>query len=587
MCVSAVHIMSSTVDVSGSRTRSPAAPSLLNSRTAWIAAFFVVIVWSLAQAGIFRRDLINEGGWTLVARFVQASVQPKLTSDFLALTVDAALTTLAYAVCGTALSLCIGSAGAMFVSEVWWESILPIRRRRPVGIRVPWLLSRAVLAIPRGVHELLWGLFFVNIFGLDPLTAILAIGVPFGAIVAKIFAEIIDETPRRPFQALINSGVSPIKAFFYTLLPQALPDLLSYTFYRFECSIRAAALLGIIGAGGLGYQILLSVQTLKYDELWTLFYALVLLSGVADVWSAALRRRLTHAGGRRSTIEGVGYAGARRLAGAGDRVIRGSLIVAVLLLPFSFWYVHPHVSRLWSPHTATLLSDIYQQATPPRVSWEQSIELFRLSGKTLAMSILAALFATLGGIILSFPAANNFLLPGGILNTGTQTPLGRLLAGASWVISRLALLVARAIPAPIWALVLLFVFFPGILPGAIALGLYNLGILGRLMAEVTENMDERPLRALRAQGASGGHVFFYGVLPTTMPRFIAYGLYRWEIAIRATVIVGLVGAGGLGRLLTEQLSSFDYRGVVFTLLFYIALTFLVDLTSAALRRTWR
>jgi phosphonate transport system permease protein len=127
--------------------------------------------------------------------------------------------------------------------------------------------------------------------------------------------------------------------------------------------------------------------------------------------------------------------------------------------------------------------------------------------------------------------------------------------------------------------------FPGILPGAIALGLHNLGILGRLMAEVTENLDNRPLRALKALGASGPQVFLYGVLPRTLPRFIAYILYRWEVCIRSTVIVGLVGAGGLGRLLTEQLSSFDYKGLVTTLIVFISLTFLVDLISASVRKT--
>jgi phosphonate transport system permease protein len=153
--------------------------------------------------------------------------------------------------------------------------------------------------------------------------------------------------------------------------------------------------------------------------------------------------------------------------------------------------------------------------------------------------------------------------------------------------TRLLLLVARAVPEPIWALLFLFILFPGILPGAIALGLHNLGILGRLMAEVTENLDERPLRSLKALGASRSQVFLYGVLPLTLPRFIAYILYRWEVCIRATVIVGLVGAGGLGRLLTEQLSSFDYKSVLTTLIVFLALTFLVDLISASVRRAIR
>jgi phosphonate transport system permease protein len=155
------------------------------------------------------------------------------------------------------------------------------------------------------------------------------------------------------------------------------------------------------------------------------------------------------------------------------------------------------------------------------------------------------------------------------------------------VFTRFVLLFVRAVPEPIWALIFLFVLFPGILPGAIALGLHNLGILGRLMAEVTENLDERPMRSLKALGATNSQVFLYSVLPRTLPRFLAYILYRWEVCIRATVIVGLVGAGGLGRLLTEQLSSFDYKGLLTTLLVFILLTFLVDLISASVRRTLR
>jgi phosphonate transport system permease protein len=108
-----------------------------------------------------------------------------------------------------------------------------------------------------------------------------------------------------------------------------------------------------------------------------------------------------------------------------------------------------------------------------------------------------------------------------------------------------------------------------------------------LKAEVVENLDDRPLRALKAQGAPQSGVFLYGVLPATFPRFIAYSLYRWEVCIRATVIVGLVGAGGLGRLLTEQLSSFDYPGVAATLIVFVLLTFFVDLVSASVRRALR
>ncbi|MCW5850518.1 MAG: ABC transporter permease subunit, partial [Anaerolineae bacterium] len=144
-----------------------------------------------------------------------------------------------------------------------------------------------------------------------------------------------------------------------------------------------------------------------------------------------------------------------------------------------------------------------------------------------------------------------------------------------------------AIPPPVWALILLFVLFPGIVPAALALGLYTLGILGRLTAEVIEELDERPLRALAAQGAPGPGILLYGVLPATLPRFVAYALYRWEVCARETAVIGVVGVGGLGRLLAEQFSGFDYRGVVTTLLFFMALTLIVDLVSTAARRALR
>ena len=595
-------------------------PSLFNWRTLWGLLFFASLIWALNAAGLWERDLVNEGGWTLVLRFVLAARHPYLGWEFLQLTMDATLKTLVYAVCGTFFSLLFGLTGGVLSSEVWWQSVS--KGRFQTRYRLTSLALRGVLAIPRAIHELIWGLFFINIFGLDPLVAILAIAIPFGAITAKVFSEILDETPRLPLMALLNSGVSPLNAFAYSLLPQAFPNLLSYSFYRFECSIRSAAVLGIIGAGGLGYQILLSLQSLRYEQMWTLMIALVILSGSTDFCSAMLRRRLgapsrldlnvlnlsqrgkesrgsTLSRGRKADRKSQVALRLRVLptwVRAGLSVILVSkqitllnpplllpLFITFVLIIFSFWYVKADFSKLWSQRTAQLLIGVIQDAFPPDIS--QLSQLFTLSTQTVAMSILAIAIAGFGGILLSFPAANNFLLPGGILDSGGNQ--NHILGTTILVFTRLLLLFTRAIPEPIWALIFLFVLFPGILPGAIALGIHNLGILGRLMAEVTENLDERPLRSLKALVASTPSALLYGVLPRTLPSFLAYILYRWEVCLRATLIVGLVGAGGLGRLLTEQLSSFDYQGVVTTLMCFICLTFIVDLISTAVRRALR
>ncbi len=559
-------------------------PSLLNSRAVALLIFLVVLSWSLSQAGIFNRDLVNQGGWTQVWRFISAASRPDFSQDILNLAFPSMLVTLAFAVAGTAVSMVIGIIGGVLSSEVWWQSVFPqryARARRPQRHILPWVGIRAFLAVPRAIHEVIWGLFFLNVLGLDPLVAILAIGIPFGTITAKVYADILDETPRDVLRALQSSGVTPLKAFLYSLLPQALPDLISYGFYRLECAIRSVAVLGLIGAGGLGFQILLSLQSLNYEQVWTFLYLLIILSGLTDGWSSLLHRRLSTSRYTNSRTDG------QRRAYANVTLMQCSVLALLLLVPWSFWYVQVDVTKLFAERTTRLLAGVARDVFPPNLDPGLLGNLLQLSAQTLSMSILAMMLAGFGGLLLSFPAAANLSLSRGILDAGSVNPLRGMIGGVVLLASRGFLLVSRALSEGIWALLVLFVLFPGILPGAIALGMYNLGVVGRLMAEVTENADPRPLVALKGQGASNAQIFFYGVLPQTLSKNLAYVLYRWEVCVRATVVVGLVGAGGLGRLLGDQLSSFDYSSVLTSLLFFVGLTFLVDMTSALARRSIR
>ena len=429
----------------------PARPRQLNSRTAWTAALLLLVVWSLAQIGIGDRALVNPGGIPQVVDFVTAATQPDLSPQFLRVTFEATLVTVGYAVLGTFLSLVLGFAGSLLVSETMWKATMPTRRR-PTLYRAPWAVSRGLLAIPRGIHEVIWGLFFVIILGLDPLAAILAIAIPFGAIVAKVFAEAIDDAPHEPFDALITSGASPFKALLYGLLPQALPDMISYAFYRLECSIRASVVLGMIGAGGLGYEILLSFQTLNYNEMWTLFYALFGLCALTDLWSSVLRQRMgrmvTCTTSDATPIEGLAELPRRGQAGApqGDRFVTGSLIVAGALTVLSFWVIDPSIPKLWAPKTLALLAGLIDDVFPLSLTLPQLAVLLKLSGQTLAMSVLATAFAAVGGLVLAFPAARNFALPGTLMAAGSQGRARRWLGWVVLVFTRGLLLVQRAIP---------------------------------------------------------------------------------------------------------------------------------------------
>lgn len=583
------------------------------ARRRWGLAAALLVAWAAVEAGLLTGEVVNPGGWGQVREFLGAMGRPALGGEFLARTARAAFVTLAFAVLGTFLSLVLGAAGGVLGSEVWWSTVAADRPDGELGgLRAAWLGVRGALALPRAIHEILWGLFLINLVGLDPVVGVLAIAIPYGAITAKLFSEILDETSRDALRALRNAGASPAEAFMYGLVPEAFRDLLSYAFYRFECSIRSAAVLGIIGAGGLGYELFLSLQSLRYPQIWTLLAALVALTGATDLWSGFVRRRLggasrlslKEAGApaeREPAAASAGPAGEAREGGeaagepaAGspgrprrDPAIKASLAAAGLLLAVSAWYIGPHVGEIVSGDALRMAGRLAEDAFPPTTGGLTALELADLSAGTLAMSVLAIALATAGGLLLAFPAASSLALPGGVLLGEGASRAGKAAGAAAFGLSRALLLVLRAVPAPVWALVLLFVFFPGILPGALALGLYTMGVLGRLMSEVAENLDRRPLEALRAQGASGAQVFLYGVLPAAARKFVSYVLYRWEVSIRGTVMVGVVGAGSLGVLLTEQLSSFDYSAVVTTLGCYVLLTFAVDMASARARADLR
>ena len=152
---------------------------------------------------------------------------------------------MAHAVLGTVLAMAIGVLGGMLLAETWWRRSLSPASRPRAG----WYAARGLVSVPRGVHEAVWGLALVSVLGLDPLVGVLAIGIPFGAVSAKVIGELIDEAAGGAYRALRGAGATRLAALTYAVAPIAGPDIVSYGFYRLECAIRAAAILGIIGAG--------------------------------------------------------------------------------------------------------------------------------------------------------------------------------------------------------------------------------------------------------------------------------------------------------------------------------------------------
>jgi len=229
-------------------------------------------------------DLVHPGGGSAVGSIVKALASLELSPEFLRITASAAWTTLRFAVAGVTLALAIGLPLGVVASGVLTRS----GGRKTASI----VVARFVLALLRSIHELVWAWLFVVAIGLSPMAVILALALPYAGILGRVFADVLMDVPEEPLRALRSAGASEVKLLVYGRLTIALPDMLGYGFYRFECAIRSAAIFSFVGIQGLGYQIQLSLDDLLWNEVWTLLIALAALVLLVDVWSSQVRRRL-------------------------------------------------------------------------------------------------------------------------------------------------------------------------------------------------------------------------------------------------------------------------------------------------------
>ena len=242
------------------------------------------VAWSLATVN-WSAPLVHTGGGKSALRFLLALFPPDLSPEFLLVCANAAWQTLAFALTGITVAVIIGfplgvvASGALFSRES--------------RIRVPVMLAvRFVLGAIRAIHELVWAVLFVAAIGLSPLAAIIALGLPYGGILGRIYAEFLEDVPEEPLVALQSAGASSLQVLVFGRLPMCLPDLVSYTFYRFECSVRAAAILSFVGIRGIGYEIQISLGDLLLGQVWTLLFVLLAIVALVDFWSGRVRHNL-------------------------------------------------------------------------------------------------------------------------------------------------------------------------------------------------------------------------------------------------------------------------------------------------------
>lgn len=253
-----------------------------------LVALLVVGAVAYAALGLKLSGLVpGEGGMALAGDFLAAALQPawdyqspSAAADWIPFyqqVLGGLWRTLVFAAAAIGLSILIG-----FPLGVLASSLVPRWLRVPV---------RVGIAFMRSVHELLWAVILLAAVGLNSAGAVFALTIPYAGTLAKIFSEMLDEAPQQAFRSLRLAGASSMQAFFAGLLPRAAPDMAAYAFYRFECALRSAAVLGFFGYPTVGYYLRLSFENLHFREVWTWLYVLMAVVLLMEAWSSAMRRR--------------------------------------------------------------------------------------------------------------------------------------------------------------------------------------------------------------------------------------------------------------------------------------------------------
>ena len=265
------------------------------SRVGYWGVPLLLVLWSFSGVRRELGELFTAGSAIQMWAYVSKLWPPERSPEFLPLLAWASAETFAISVGGTALAAVIAAALLYFAASddvlgAGGEQETSPARQASVR-RLTYLLARTALNLMRTVPELVWAIFFVFAVGLGPFAGVLALGIHNGGVIGKLYAETLENVRRGPVEALRAGGARRASAFLYGALPQAWPQIVAYTLYRWEVNIRAAAILGFVGAGGLGQQMHIAISLFLESRLVTLIAAVFILVNAVDLMSGYLRRK--------------------------------------------------------------------------------------------------------------------------------------------------------------------------------------------------------------------------------------------------------------------------------------------------------
>lgn len=401
-----------------------------------------------------------------------------------------------------------------------------------LSIIFQYRVIRWLCATFRAIHELFWALIFIQLFGLTPITGVLAIAVPFACIFARVFHDIYQHAEIKP-EFFLHEKKQGFSQFIYLLMPQVWPQMKDYIGYRLECAIRTSTVLGFVGLPTLGFYLETAFKQANYSASAALIFSLLALVASIKVWF--------------------------RL-----KFLPFYATIAWFLLPQSDTsFSIDNIIRFFS-------LDIWPQLTVPADAnafylhaWQYFVAYFHWANQemltqgwqgiaqTLLLTIIAVSLTWLSTLLIMPWLASSAHL--------------RLLAYGN----RLILLLMRSIPEYILTFVLLLLFGPSMLPAIIALAIHNSGLIGFLM-------NQRIVRFKFTNKSLSLSKYFYQIQPVIYPGFLALLLYRAEIILRESAILGMLGITTLGFYIDSAFEDFRLDRAFLLLAITALLNILLD-----------
>jgi len=259
----------------------------------WASLLGLLVLWSMRGAGVSPGTLVGGDARTKMAEFLSEFIRPELSRSYLGEVGSAAVETLQISITSLVIGMLIGAPLSLFAASNLSSSAasgLPAWQR---ALRFgPYWAARGVLNLLRAIPELVWALVFITAVGLGPFAGALAIGVHAGGLLGKLWAEQLEGVDPAPVDAVRLLGVGRLGVASLAVVPQARRNLISLGMYQWECNVRAATIVGFVGAGGIGQQVDVSIRLFRYSETSTLILAILVMVFAADGLSTLVRRAL-------------------------------------------------------------------------------------------------------------------------------------------------------------------------------------------------------------------------------------------------------------------------------------------------------